>query len=63
MTLARARTFLELSGADREARDIVNASGIKIDNDGDPGLGFARYIHTIVNISLIELAACIQGLL
>lgn len=33
MSLARVRTFLELSGADREASDIVTKAGIMVDED------------------------------
>lgn len=52
MTLARVRTFLQLSGADREASDIVNAAGITIDGD-EQGVqdlsssGYTRYEHIL----------------
>lgn len=39
MTLARARNFLQLSGADKEASDIVNVAGVKIDSDRE---GYTR---------------------
>lgn len=50
MTLATAKTFLEMSGADREAGDIVKAAGVKI-SSSDPKeeeqgyAGYARYIR------------------
>lgn len=44
MTLDRVRTFLELSGADREAHDIVNAAGIHVEDEDLKALtGHSRY--------------------
>lgn len=37
MTLARVRTFLQLSGADKEASNIVDTAGIKVDDDPQQG--------------------------
>lgn len=44
MALANVKTFLEISGADREAGDIVNAAGIDISESSDPteDQGYAR---------------------
>lgn len=39
MTLARAKNFLQLSGADKEASDIVDVAGVKIDSDRE---GYTR---------------------
>lgn len=40
MTIANVNSFLEMSGADREASEIVNAAGIKIsDPVQEPGYG------------------------
>lgn len=37
MTLDRVRAFLELSGADREADDIINAAGICVEDEDSRG--------------------------
>lgn len=41
MTLASVKTFLEMSGADREAGDIVSAAGIDVSDPTE--LGYSRY--------------------
>lgn len=41
MPIASVKTFLEMSGADREAGDIVNAAGIDI-SDPTQEQGFSR---------------------
>lgn len=46
MTIANVNSFLEMSGADREAGEIVNAAGIKIsDPVQEPGYG--RWVSTV----------------
>ena len=47
MTLASVKTFLEMSGADREASEIVAAAGVKIsDPTPDEQQGYAaRYVR------------------
>lgn len=52
MTLATVKTFLEMSGADREAVDIVNDAGVKISSDPkekEQGYyaGYTRYVVTL----------------
>lgn len=44
MTLANVKTFLEMSGADREAGDIVSAAGIDLTSDPPPEQGYSRYV-------------------
>ena len=44
MTLASVKTFLEMSGADREAGDIVSAAGIDVSDPTE--LGYSRYVRS-----------------
>lgn len=48
MTLANVKTFLEVSGADREASDIVQAAGVKM-SDPREEQGYARYVWVLLN--------------
>lgn len=43
MTFATAKKFLEVSGADREASDIVNAAGLDVSDPKEGEQGYARY--------------------
>lgn len=44
MTLARVKRFLDLSGADREAGDIINADGIyEVEDNPQGSQGHSRF--------------------
>lgn len=49
MTLARVNEFLHLSGADREANEVVNAAGIIVEDERIvPGPGFSGWVYPVV---------------
>lgn len=56
MTVANISSFLEMSGADREAGEIVNAAGIKIsDPVQEPGYG--RWVSSAATAAVLPKSA------